>query len=315
MIKVVRTIAVTAAFISACAAPASAQIGVGHRVENLVVPGSAQNEPRKVKVHLWYPAEAAAYAAAPKTVYTSGLYGRPLLADRWDPLAWKIDAQVARETAAVDPQSGRLPVIVFSHGSVNDPIDYAWTLELIARAGFIVAAPYHVNNTQDDVRIDYVNSRRARRPARLFACDDGRPGPCSRTDNARSIQDRVRDISAILDALPGWFGGRVDVARVGVMGHSRGTVSVLAAAGGPSATGGATRPSGGCGRSWAWRSVCRAADQPGQPVAALTAPTLLVAGGKDRNSVQSLSEAPRMRRSRASTSASSCCPTAHPPQL
>jgi predicted dienelactone hydrolase len=39
-------------------------------------------------------------------------------------------------------------VIVFSHGSVNDPIDYTWTLEGIARAGFIVAAPYHTNNTQ-----------------------------------------------------------------------------------------------------------------------------------------------------------------------
>ena len=286
MIKIVRAVAVAAAFIGACAAPASAQVGVGHRVENLVVPGSAQNEPRKVKVHLWYPAEAAAYAAAPKTVYTSGLYGRPLLADRWDPLAWKIDAQVARETAAVDPQSGRLPVIVFSHGSVNDPIDYAWTLELIARAGFVVAAPYHVNNTQDDVRIDYINQQAG---TQLFGCDDGRPGPCSRTDNPRSIQDRVRDISAILDALPGWFGGRVDVARAGVMGHSRGTVSVLAAAGGPSATGGTYEPERRV------RAVMGMAIGL-QPLINLvnltniTVPTLLVAGGKDRNSVQALSE-------------------------
>ena len=39
---------------------------------------------------------------------------------------------------------------------MNDPIDYAYTLELIASEGFVVAAPYHVNNTQDDVRIDYI---------------------------------------------------------------------------------------------------------------------------------------------------------------
>ena len=42
---------------------------------------------------------------------------------------------------------------------MNDPIDYAHTLELIAAAGFVVAAPYHVNNTQDDVRIDYINQQ------------------------------------------------------------------------------------------------------------------------------------------------------------
>src|SRR3954454_19963685 len=227
MIRVVRTVALAAAVTAAFAAPASAQ--VGHRVENLVVPGSAQNEARKVKVHLWYPAEPAAYAAAAKTVYTSGLYGRTLLPDRWDPLSWKVDAQIARETSAVDPQFGRLPVIVFSHGSVNDPIDYAWTLEGIARAGFIVAAPYHTNNTQDDVRIDYIHQQAG---TTLFACDDGRPGPCSRPDNARSIQDRVRDVSAILDTLPRWFGTRVDAARAGVMGHSRGRISALAAAGG-----------------------------------------------------------------------------------
>src|SRR3954452_9649597 len=127
MIKVVRMAALAAAVTAVFTAPAAAQ--VGHRVENLVVPGSAQNELRKVKVHLWYPAEPGAYAAAAKTVYTSALSEQALLADRWDPLSWKIDAQIARETAAIDPQGKRLHVIVFSHGSVNDAFDYAWTLE------------------------------------------------------------------------------------------------------------------------------------------------------------------------------------------
>jgi len=44
--------------------------------------------------------------------------------------------------------------------------------------------------------------------------------------------DRVSDISAIIDALPDWFGSRADISRVGVMGHSRGSVTALAAAGG-----------------------------------------------------------------------------------
>src|SRR4051794_26779541 len=129
MIRVVRLATLVAVLTMGITVPASAQVGVGHRVENLVVPGSAQGESRKVKVHLWYPAEAGAYAAAAKTVYTSALFGKTLYPDLWDPMAWKIDAQIARETAAIEPQGKPFPVIVFSHGSVNDPIDYAWTLE------------------------------------------------------------------------------------------------------------------------------------------------------------------------------------------
>ena len=72
-------------------------------------------------------------------------------------------------------------MIVFSHGSTNDPIDYAHTLELIAGAGFVVAAPYHVNNTQDDVRIDYINQEAAKADLRCRSLQ--RPSasqPCSR---------------------------------------------------------------------------------------------------------------------------------------
>jgi hypothetical protein len=138
----------------------------------------------------------------------------------------------------------------------------------------------------DDVRIDYINQQAG---TTLFPCDDGRPGPCSRTDNARSIQDRVRDISTILDTLPSWFPGRVDVARAGVMGHSRGTVSTLAAAGGPSATGGSYAPDRRVraimGMAIGLQPLINLVN-----LSEISVPTLLVAGGKDRNSVQSLSE-------------------------
>jgi predicted dienelactone hydrolase len=36
----------------------------------------------------------------------------------------------------------------------------------------------------------------------------------------------------VLNQLPAWLGHRVDVSRAGVLGHSRGTVTALAAAGG-----------------------------------------------------------------------------------
>jgi hypothetical protein len=104
------------------------------------------------------------------------LHGKELYPDLWDPLSWTIEAEIAREGAAIDPEGGPFPVIVFSHGSTNDPIDYAHTLELIAAGGFVVAAPSHTNNTQDDARIDFINRQaEAQDPPRppLFTCNDG----------------------------------------------------------------------------------------------------------------------------------------------
>ena len=114
---------------------------------------------------------------------------------------------------------GPFPVIIFSHGNQNNAIDYVYTLETLASFGFIVAAPDHLNNTQDDVRIDFINSQAG---YTLISCFDGLPSPCSRPDVPKSLTDRVHDISAIIDALPTWFGDRADISRVGVRGHSRG---------------------------------------------------------------------------------------------
>jgi predicted dienelactone hydrolase len=213
------------------------ELRAGHKVKNIVVPGTelcpnldepCTDEKRRVRVHLWYPADPNQPASRPNTQYKSALHGFAL-PEPWLPLSWKVDAEIARENAAIDPNGQTFPVIVFSHGSVNDPIDYARTLELIAAAGFVVAAPYHVNNTQDDVRIDFIHGQAG---VQLFPCNDGRPPPCSHPNVPLSMADRVRDIAKVLDELPGWFGDRVDVDRAGVLGHSRGTATALAAAGG-----------------------------------------------------------------------------------
>jgi predicted dienelactone hydrolase len=238
---------------------------VGHKVKNIVVPGTklcpnptepCVDENRRVRVHLWYPADQNQPASRPNTQYKSALHGSSL-PKPWLPLSWKVDAEVARENAAVDPNGQAFPVIVFSHGNVNDPIDYAHTLELIAGAGFVVAAPYHVNNTQDDVRIDFINGQAG---VQLFPCNDGRPSPCSHPDVPLSMADRVRDIAKVLDELPGWFGDRVDVNRAGVLGHSRGTATALAAAGG---TFSRDDPRAGDANCQASGALCWPLDAPG----------------------------------------------------
>ena len=151
-------------------------------------------------------------------------------------MSLSVQAESAREGAAFDPSGGPYAPIVFSHGATNDPIDYAHTLEAIADAGFIVVAPTHTNNTQDDVRRDYINSINA---TRLFACQDGlpaRPKPELNPMNGFPGADCAKDKRPEQHGRPrprrlggpgrasAWFGDDVDVQRAGVMGHSRGTV-------------------------------------------------------------------------------------------
>jgi predicted dienelactone hydrolase len=260
------------------------KLRVGHTVKRIVVPGSTSAESRLVDVHLWYPADHKELSASPKTFYTSTLNDRPL-PSQWTPLTWTVGAEIAREGAAIDPRGKPFPVIVFSHGNVNDPIDYAHTLELIAGAGFVVAAPYHVNNSQDDVRIDFINTQAG---FQWFPCNDGRPPPCSRPDVPRSMEDRVRDIDSVLDNLPSWFGNRVDVSRAGVLGHSRGTVTALAAAGGSIPWGfeAEARVDAIMGMAIGNQTITFGAN-----VANVSVPTLLVAGLLDVTSPHSVSVA------------------------
>ena len=270
---------------------AAADLPVGHRVEHIVVPGEVRGAfqaQRQADVHLWYPADPQDFSARPKAVYSSALHGKTL-PEGLAPLSWSFEAQIARDGAAVDPQGQPFPVIVFSHGSVNDPINYAHLLERIAAAGFVVAAPPHVTDTQADVRIDFIN---AQARARLFNCNDGLPGPCSRPGNTVALRmvDRAADISTVLDELPGWFGARADLSRVGVMGHSRGTLSGLAAAAGSEAWGVKPDP------HLRVKAVMGMASGGTLPVTLepnlrdIRVPTLLVAGRRDLNSALSINE-------------------------
>ena len=274
-----------------------AELPVGHTIKRVALPGTVVNEMRQVDVHLWYPADPQDAAGRPKAVYTSALHGKPL-PHGWLPLSWKVEAETAREGAAFDPDGGPLAPIVFSHGATNDPIDYAHTLEAIARAGFIVAAPGHTSNTQDDVRRDYINAVAG---ARLFACEDGLeartvptlgpngfPSPdCAKNSVPNSMADRARDISAVRTELPGWFGGRVDVSRTGVMGHSRGTVSALASAGGSTTWRFGPEPDV---KAIMGMAIGAPAIISGVNLANVTVPALLVRGMKDTNSLPEFSQ-------------------------
>jgi len=209
------------------------------------------------------------------------LNGIPLL-PQWDPLSWTIGSSESFENVPVAKVHRAFPVVVFSHGATDNSIDYVYTLEALASFGFIVAAPDHLNNTQDDVWIDFVNKQAG---FTLIPCFDGLASPCSRGGNVRkSLTDRAHDVSAVLDALPKWFGERVDMTRVGMMGHSRGTVTSLAVAGGSTTWGfpAESRVKAIMGLAIGTHDITFGAN-----VQDITVPALLVAGTLDATSVVS----------------------------
>jgi predicted dienelactone hydrolase len=257
---------------------------IGHSVQLLHVIGTL-GEDRPVNVELWYPAQAS---SNPTSVYTSRLNGTPLL-PQWDPLSWEVGAESSQEDAPISQVGGPFPAIVFSHGHTNNAIDYGFTLENIASFGFVVAAPDHVGDTRDDVRIDFINSKAG---FTLLPCFDGLAPPCTRSTAVvgvpKSMIDRMQDIREVLDALPTWFGNRVDVTHAGVLGHSRGTISALAAGGGSATWGFQSDPRVRAimGLAIAVPSITFAVDLQN-----IAIPTLLVAGTLDRASPATTSEA------------------------
>jgi predicted dienelactone hydrolase len=166
-----------------------------------------------------------------------------------------------------------------------------------------VAAPDHLNNTQDDVRIDFINTMAH---STVIPCFDGLPSPCARADVPKSMTDRVHDISVVIDALPTWFGDRVDILRVGVMGHSRGSVTALAAAGGSTTGSPQCRDIQGC-KPWGFPALTYPNGEPkvkaimglaiGQRnitfavnIQDIAVPALLVAGTLDTNAPPAISQ-------------------------
>ena len=141
------------------ASASAATFPVGHTVKRMTVPGTTRERgPGGRRAPLVSGRRRLVRGRAAPTVYRSALYGDTRIPAGWKPLSWSLNARLARE-ATVSLQGKAFPVIVFSTGNQNDPIDYAYTLEAIAAGGFVVAAPYHADNTGDDVRIDFINEQ------------------------------------------------------------------------------------------------------------------------------------------------------------
>jgi len=91
-------------------------------------------------------------------------------------------------------------LIVVSHPNAGDPFNSSKITERLASYGYIVAAPFHNGDTQDDVRNRFHQHPpgahwRPALPRRL-------PGPCTDVVLGKSMQDRALDISAVIHTYP-----------------------------------------------------------------------------------------------------------------
>jgi predicted dienelactone hydrolase len=104
------------------------------------------------------------------------------------------------------PLSGRLPLVLLSHGTGGTALGHHDSAAYLARHGFIVAALLHAGNNHFDDKLA------------------GTP---------QNFQVRPRAVSAALDAViaDAKLGSHVDVGRVGALGYSAGGYTVLVAGG------------------------------------------------------------------------------------
>lgn len=157
---------------------------------------------RQVPVRVWYPAEKRPGAGAERAYY--------LLRDLG---VLRVGLESRTAYRDLSPASGGdFPVVLFSHGWGSGSIEGAPIGETLASRGFIVCSIGHTGNTYEDAIIDRGGTFR---------------GPAiDRPADVRFILDRLE----VLNRSEGPFRGAFDMQNIGMIGHSFGGYTAVAAA-------------------------------------------------------------------------------------
>lgn len=191
------------------------------------------NAKRRFVVYLWYP------AVQPDRAQTATYY--PELRDLGHQFKWyerfvlgSVRSPVLAD-AQLAPSANPYPVLLFSPGAGNPTHFYTSILAELASHGFVVAAMEHTYEGQGQVFPD----------GKVVGPESRRKEPRSgsatfQADFAQFYRQRVdiraRDAAFVLDELTRLgkddplLGGRIDLTRVGIFGHSIGGVSAAEAA-------------------------------------------------------------------------------------
>ncbi len=162
---------------------------------------------RELQVWVWYPAEPA--PDAQPDAYLPGMLGQVVSQ------AYGVNLDAVHTFGYADAplaaSDSPYPVLVFSHGDNSLLGTYSALLEEIASYGYVVAGIIHTYNP----------------PVSVFS--DGRVIPASQQSvENESVAYWVEDTAFVVDQLEALnngddrFGGKLDLSRLGIFGHSFG---------------------------------------------------------------------------------------------
>ena len=208
----------------------SGRYAVGTRTFYLVDPARSdvfapdQAEPRELMVQVWYPAQKTAKARHAPFIADFKI-GGPAIARRFGfPPFIVRHVDLARTHSLLDAPLAAadvpFPLLTFSHGYLGLHSQNTWQMEELASHGYVVVAPNHTRGAIVTVFPDgRVVFGLTAPPEDMSVEQAGRLG----------MRQWAEDVAFVLDQLTGWqadpahpFYGRLDLARVGSLGHSMG---------------------------------------------------------------------------------------------
>ena len=197
----------------------------------------AADDQRELTVHLWYPTPATAEAGADAAPYVPDLADLGRVLEGRAREAFGLVRTHARPGAAPAPEPARFPLLILSPGNDMLASQYSFLVEELVSHGYVVAALDHPYDARAVLLSDgtAVAHAASRWPAPPPPDASGRPLPDSpharfyqervgvRADDARLVLQRLAEGAVTAGGLD--LGNRVDLARVGFLGHSVGGVA------------------------------------------------------------------------------------------
>ena len=157
--------------------------------------GAVPLHDRTLVVDIWYPATVA--ATAPRVTYSAAFWGEP----PQPAVSFTVPGMAVQDAP---PVGTALPLVILSHGYSNAPAAMTWLTENLASKGYVVAGIHHA---------------------------DANPYTARPADRAAPTLFRPLDIAFVARQLPTLLKGRIDPARVALLGYSMGGYGVITAGG------------------------------------------------------------------------------------
>ena len=194
----------------------------------------APDDRREVVVHLWYPAVSGADAQPAPYFPDLDALGPALAASGEASTLTRFGLRFIRTHALADavvsPASRRYPVLIFSPGNATNSSFYTALVEELVSHGYVVAA---IDHPYDVAAVRLNHDRIAGYAGASWPAPGTNLQPDGADDHVRfaraRVAERARDAIFVLDQLgqldaaaQGRFAGRLDLQRVGILGHSLG---------------------------------------------------------------------------------------------